>query len=195
MAPTLLPTLLVEEMDMSQNQPPMPPQGYYQQQPPQPPKKKHTARNVVGIVVAVIVLIMVVRCSAGGSGSSGGSTAEASAGSSAASTASTAAGRASGTGGDGGKTVTMTASATGAGTVIWGTAGSTSTEQFTGAWTKEVQAEAADTYTLSVTGDAIYGDDSQEMGCTISVDGEQKQANSATGKMGSASCTVIVGLS
>lgn len=194
----MAPTLLVEEMDMSQNQPPMPPQGYYQQQPPQPPKKKHTARNVVGIVVAVIVLIMVVRCSAGGSGSSGGSTAEASAGSSAASaasTASTAAGRASGTGGDGGgKTVTMTASATGAGTVIWGTAGSTSTEQFTGSWTKEVQAEAADTYTLSVTGDAIYGDDSQEMGCTISVDGEQKQANSATGKMGSASCTVIVGL-
>ena len=89
----------------------------------------------------------------------------------------------------------MTASATGAGTVIWGTAGSTSTEQFTGSWTKEVQAEAADTYTLSVTGDATYGDDSQEMGCTISVDGEQKQANSATGKMGSASCTVIVGLS
>ena len=75
------------------------------------------------------------------------------------------------------------------------TAGSTSTEQFTGSWTKEVQAENADTYTLSVTGDAIYGDDSQEMGCTISVDGVQKESNSATGKMGSASCTVIVGLS
>ena len=170
---------------MSQNQPSMPPQGYYpQQRPPQPPKKKHTARNVIGVVVAVLVIIMAVRCGTGGSSSSGGSAAEASAG------------QASDTGGNsGGKTVTMTASASGAGTVIWGTAGSTSTEQFTGSWTKEVQAENADTYTLSVAGDAIYGDDSQEMGCTISVDGVQKESNSATGKMGSASCTVIVGLS
>jgi len=177
---------------MSQNQPPMPPQGYPQQPyPPQPPKKKHTVRNIVLIVIAVIVLIGVVRCAAGG-GDSSSSTQDSTTAAGAETTAAeeTTAEETSAT-----RTVTMTATASGAGTVIWGTLGSTNTEQFTGSWTNEVEVENGETMTLSVSGDAVYGDDSQEMSCEIAVDGEVKESNKATGQMGSASCTVIVGIS
>jgi len=88
------------------------------------------------------------------------------------------------------ETITLKATATGEGTVIWGdTDGSTNTESFSGSWEKTVTGEDAEkTYTLSVTGD-VMGDDSQQMTCEILVNGESKDDASATGTMGSASCT------
>lgn len=88
------------------------------------------------------------------------------------------------------ETVTLKATATGEGTVIWGdTDGSTNTESFSGSWEKTITGEdAKKTYTLSVSGD-VMGDDSQQMTCEILVNGESKDDASATGTMGSASCT------
>ena len=88
------------------------------------------------------------------------------------------------------KTITLKATATGSGTVIWGDIdGSTNTESFSGSWEKTITGDdAKKTYTLMVSGD-VMGDDSQQMTCEILVDGESKDDASATGTMGSASCT------
>lgn len=85
-------------------------------------------------------------------------------------------------------TVTLEATATTTGTVIWGDLdGSTNTEQFTGTWTKEIAPEDGALYHVTVTGD--FMDENSEVTCQLSVDGELKEEATGTGSAGSASCT------
>ncbi|CEG89033.1 Protein of unknown function [Propionibacterium freudenreichii] len=88
------------------------------------------------------------------------------------------------------KTVTMKATATGNGTVVWGLDTGTNTEQFSGTWTKDIQAAPGKMITVSVTGDYADGD-SQKMTCEIDVDGVSKKTGEGSGAAGSASCSVF----
>lgn len=84
--------------------------------------------------------------------------------------------------------VVMEATATGKGTVIWGEAGSTNTEDFNGQWSKTISGEDAKKgYTLTVSGDFMGGND-QKVGCTITVNGQQKSHKEGSGTSGSALC-------
>lgn len=84
--------------------------------------------------------------------------------------------------------VEMQATSTGKGTVIWGEAGSSNTEEFTTNWSKTITGdEAKKGYVLTVTGD-IMGDNSQKVGCTVLVNGQQKSHKEGSGQSGSAMC-------
>lgn len=87
-------------------------------------------------------------------------------------------------------TITLKASATGEGTVMWMHDGSSNSEKFTGEWSKEVPYESGD-WTVSVTGDILGGDD-QRMTCEIIVKGESKEAKEGSGAAGSAGCSTII---
>lgn len=87
-------------------------------------------------------------------------------------------------------TITLKASATGEGTVMWMHDGSSNSEKFTGEWSKEVPYESGD-WTVSVTGDILGGDD-QTMTCEIIVKGESKESKQGTGAAGSAGCSTII---
>lgn len=86
-------------------------------------------------------------------------------------------------------TVTLEATASTTGTVLWmDMDGSSNTEEFTGTWTKEIPLkDETETYTLSVTGD--FMDESSEVTCKLYVDGELKDEATGTGAAGSASCS------
>lgn len=84
--------------------------------------------------------------------------------------------------------VELRATATGKGSVIWGEAGSTHTEDFTKTWSKTITGEEAKKgYTLTVSGD-LMGNDSQEVSCTVLVNGVQKSHKTGSGTAGSAMC-------
>lgn len=84
--------------------------------------------------------------------------------------------------------VELQATATGKGSVIWGEAGSTHTEDFTKTWSKTITGEEAKKgYTLTVSGD-LMGNDSQEVSCTVLVNGVQKSHKTGSGTAGSAIC-------
>lgn len=86
-------------------------------------------------------------------------------------------------------TITLKATATGEGTVMWMHDGSSNSEKFTGEWSKEVPYESGD-WTVSVTGDILGGDD-QRMTCEIIVKGESKEAKEGSGAAGSAGCSTL----
>lgn len=84
--------------------------------------------------------------------------------------------------------VELQATATGKGSVIWGEAGSTHTEDFTKTWSRTITGEEAKKgYTLTVSGD-FMGTDSQEVSCTVLVNGVQKSHKTGSGTAGSAMC-------
>lgn len=83
-------------------------------------------------------------------------------------------------------TIKLEATATGNGQVIWGTAGSTNTEQFSGTWVKEVP-KGKELMTLMVSGDGM--DPNSKVTCKLYINGELKQEKSGSGQFGSASCT------
>lgn len=84
--------------------------------------------------------------------------------------------------------VELRATATGKGSVVWGEAGSTHTEDFTKTWSKTITGEEAKKgYTLTVSGD-LMGNDSQEVSCTVLVNGVQKSHKTGSGTAGSAMC-------
>lgn len=87
-------------------------------------------------------------------------------------------------------TITLKATATGEGTVMWMHDGSSNSEKFTGEWSKDVPYESGD-WTVSVTGDLLGGDD-QKMTCEIIVKGESKEAKEGSGAAGSAGCSTII---
>ncbi|MCI1219135.1 MAG: hypothetical protein LKF99_01140 [Bifidobacterium sp.] len=84
--------------------------------------------------------------------------------------------------------VVLEATATGKGTVIWGEAGSTNTEDFNGQWSKTISGDDAKKgYTISVTGDFMGASD-QKVSCTVTVNGQQKSHKEGSGTSGSAMC-------
>ncbi|WP_133119374.1 hypothetical protein [Bifidobacterium scaligerum] len=86
------------------------------------------------------------------------------------------------------ETVEMTATATGKGTVTWNAGGGISSEDFQGTWSKTFTGEDAKKWmSLTVSGD-VMGDDSQEVTCTIKVDGKEYQTHKGTGQSAFASC-------
>lgn len=84
--------------------------------------------------------------------------------------------------------VELQATATGKGSVDWGEVGSTHTENFTKTWSKTITGEEAEKgYTLIVDGD-LTGSDSQEVSCSVLVNGVQKSHKTGSGAGGSAMC-------
>ena len=84
--------------------------------------------------------------------------------------------------------VELQATATDKGTVIWGEAGSSNTEEFTGSWSKTLTGQEAEKdYTITVSGD-FMGDENQEVSCTVLVNGEEKSHKTGSGTAGSAMC-------
>jgi hypothetical protein len=142
-----------------------------------------------------IALVIVVAAGAlskmagGGSGTTAGSTSTPAAAAAPATEAAPAEG-ASPAAAPASDTITLKASATGEGTVMWMHDGSSNSEKFTGEWSKEVPYESGD-WTVSVTGDILGGDD-QRMTCEIIVKGESKEAKEGSGAAGSAGCSTII---
>lgn len=87
-------------------------------------------------------------------------------------------------------TITLKATASGDGTVMWMHDGSSNSESFNGEWTKEIPAEHGG-WTVSVTGD-IFGGDEQTMGCEIIVRGKSEEAKTGSGAAGSAYCSTYI---
>mgnify|MGYP002516754153 CR=1 FL=1 len=88
------------------------------------------------------------------------------------------------------KTVELQATATGNGSVMIWENGSTSTEHFSGSWSKTYTGdEAKDLESFSVTGD-VMGGDNQQMSCKVIVNGQEKVSKDGSGAMGSAHCNV-----
>lgn len=88
------------------------------------------------------------------------------------------------------KTVELQATATGNGTVMIWENGSTSTQQFSGSWSKTYTGdEAKDLSSFSVSGDITGGND-QQVTCKVIVNGQEKVSKDASGTMGSAHCNV-----
>ena len=179
--------------------------GYPPQQggfPPQPPQKKPVYKRVWFWIVVAVAFFVLVGALTGGDDSGPGS--GATSGSTTAVTnpavtvpavpetedETTATKKpAQDTGND--KTLEFHATATGSGSVVWGSDGSTNTEDFTGEWSKTLTGdEASGYYTLFVSGDIMSGD-SQEMTCEIVKNGKTVDSNKGTGSAGSASCSVF----
>ena len=139
-----------------------------------------------------IALVIVVAAGAlskmagGGSGTTAGSTSTPAAAAAPATAAAEAATPAAAPASD---TLTLKATATGEGTVMWMHDGSSNSEKFTGEWSKDVPYESGD-WTVSVTGDILGGDD-QKMTCEIIVKGESKEAKEGSGAAGSAGCSTL----
>lgn len=139
-----------------------------------------------------IALVIVVAAGAlskmagGGSGTTAGSTSTPAAAAAPATAAAEAATPAAAPASD---TITLKATATGEGTVMWMHDGSSNSETFTGEWSKDVPYESGD-WTVSVTGDILGGDD-QKMTCEIIVKGESKEAKEGSGAAGSAGCSTL----
>lgn len=85
------------------------------------------------------------------------------------------------------RTVVLKATSSGTGLVVHGAGGSTSSEEFTGEWTKTVEnVDKIDGYVLTVTGDIL--DDSSQVSCQIVVAGEVEEEASGSGSVGGATC-------
>lgn len=82
-------------------------------------------------------------------------------------------------------TILLEATASGEGHVMWGVDGGTNTESFTGTWSKEVPADSG-MLTFSVTGDIL--DETSEVSCTMTIDGEVKDEATGSGAAGGAVC-------
>ena len=132
-------------------------------------------------LVIVVAAVALSKMAGGGSGTTAGSTSTPAA-AAPAEAATPAAAPAS-------DTITLKATATGEGTVMWMHDGSSNSEKFTGEWSKEVPYESGD-WTVSVTGDILGGDD-QKMTCEIIVKGESKEAKEGSGAAGSAGCSTL----
>lgn len=88
------------------------------------------------------------------------------------------------------KTIELQATATGNGTAMIWENGSSSSQQFSGSWSKTYTGdEAKDLTMLSVTGD-IMGDNNQQVSCKVIVDGQEKVSKDASGSAGTATCNV-----
>lgn len=86
------------------------------------------------------------------------------------------------------ETVELSVTATGKGSVMWSTGGSSNNEEFDKTWTKTLTGEDAKKgYTVTVSGD-IMGDSSQEVSCSVKIDGKEKSSNKASGANGIATC-------
>ena len=88
------------------------------------------------------------------------------------------------------RTLEISATATGDGTVLHGATGSSNSEKFTGEWSKTVELPKDEGYTVSVTGDIFNSDDSQQVSCKIIVDGKVEEEKTGSGSAGSAFCNV-----
>ena len=137
----------------------------------------------IALVIVVAAVALSKMAGGGGSGTTAGSTSTPAAAAAPAEAATPAAAPAS-------DTITLKATATGEGTVMWMHDGSSNSEKFTGEWSKEVPYESGD-WTVSVTGDILGGDD-QRMTCEIIVKGESKEAKEGSGAAGSAGCSTII---
>lgn len=151
---------------------------------PAAPAKKPLWKRWWFIALVIVVAAVALSKVAGGGGSSttAGSTSTPAAAAAPATEAAPAAAPAS-------DTITLKATATGEGTVMWMHDGSSNSEKFTGEWSKEVPYESGD-WTVSVTGDILGGDD-QRMTCEIIVKGESKEAKEGSGAAGSAGCSTL----
>ena len=136
----------------------------------------------IALVIVVAAVALSKMAGGGGSGTTAGSTSTPAAAAAPAEAATPAAAPAS-------DTITLKATATGEGTVMWMHDGSSNSEKFTGEWSKEVPYESGD-WTVSVTGDILGGDD-QRMTCEIIVKGESKEAKEGSGAAGSAGCSTL----
>lgn len=88
------------------------------------------------------------------------------------------------------KTIELQATATGNGTVMINENGSTSSQQFSGSWSKTYTGgETKDLTSISVTGDITGGND-QQVSCKVIVNGQEKVSKDASGAVGSAYCNV-----
>lgn len=132
-------------------------------------------------LVIVVAAVALSKMAGGGSGTTAGSTSTPAATAPAEAATPAAAPAAD--------TITLKATATGEGTVMWMHDGSSNSEKFTGEWSKEVPYESGD-WTVSVTGDILGGDD-QKMTCEIIVKGESKEAKEGSGAAGSAGCSTL----
>lgn len=88
------------------------------------------------------------------------------------------------------KTIELQATATGNGTAMIWENGSSSSQQFSGSWSKTYTGdEAKDLTMLSVTG-GIMGDNNQQVSCKVIVNGQEKVSKDASGSAGTATCDV-----
>ena len=162
---------------------------YAAQPAPLVPAKKPLWKRWWFIVLMIVVAAGVIGQMTGGGGSGGAAAGGASASASAQGPAD-GAGAAAPAEAAAPDTITLRATATGEGTVMWMHDGSSNSEKFTGEWSKEVPYESGD-WTVSVTGDILGGDD-QTMTCEIVVKGESKESQQGTGAIGSAGCSTVV---
>ena len=143
-------------------------------------------------LVIVVAAVALSKMAGGGSSTTAGSTSTPAAAAAPATEAAPAAAPAEGAtpaAAPASDTITLKATATGEGTVMWMHDGSSNSETFTGEWSKEVPYESGD-WTVSVTGDILGGDD-QKMTCEIIVKGESKEAKEGSGAAGSAGCSTL----
>lgn len=88
------------------------------------------------------------------------------------------------------KTIELQATATGDGTAMIWENGSSSSQKFSGSWSKTYTGdEAKDLTMFSVTGDFMGGND-QQVSCKVIVDGQEKVSKDASGSAGTATCDV-----
>lgn len=143
-------------------------------------------------LVIVVAAVALSKMAGGGSSTTAGSTSTPAAAAAPATEAAPAAAPAEGAtpaAAPASDTITLKATATGEGTVMWMHDGSSNSEKFTGEWSKDVPYESGD-WTVSVTGD-LLGSDDQKMTCEIIVKGESKEAKEGSGAAGSAGCSTL----
>lgn len=88
------------------------------------------------------------------------------------------------------KTIELQATATGDGTAMIWENGSSSSQEFSGSWSKTYTGdEAKDLTMFSVNGDFMGGND-QQVSCKVIVDGQEKVSKDASGSAGTATCNV-----
>ena len=159
--------------------------------PPAPiaPAKKPLWKRWWFIALVIVVAAGALSKMAGGGSGTAGSTSTPAAAAAAPATEAAPAEAATPAAAPASDTITLKATATGEGTVMWMHDGSSNSEKFTGEWSKEVPYESGD-WTVSVTGDILGGDD-QKMTCEIIVKGESKEAKEGSGAAGSAGCSTL----
>ena len=185
---------------MSQFPPKQPPQQPYNQgQPPYPPQqpylppvkpKKPFYKRVWFVILAGLVLIIIIASLANGgkdSPAGGGATVAGATETAQAQTAQTSEAPAEKT-----KEVVLSATASGAGHVIWGLDGGSNAVDFSESWTLTVPYDDANMITMSVTGD-FMGSDDQQIACVITdAGGKQLDQASGSGAGGSAFCSAFI---
>lgn len=88
------------------------------------------------------------------------------------------------------KTIELQTTASGEGTVMIWENGSSSSQKFSGNWSKTYTGdETKDLTMLSVSGDIMGGDD-QTVSCKVIVNGQEKVSKDTSGSIGSATCDI-----